>query len=762
MQEAGPTGILGERALDGPPLLAEAKLAPPVLRPELIDRPRLNRGLDAGERPALALVVAPAGYGKTIAVRAWSASRDAPLAWVTLDAGDDDPVRLWMYVATAVDRVREGLGRNALRRLRAPGAPLEAAIDDLMDGIATFESELVVVLDELETVTDAACLVSIDHALERLPANLRLVLVARSDPPLRSARLRVQGRLAELRAGDLAFTAREVRAFVGHRTDLELGDEGLEILRERTEGWPAALELTALWLRDQEDPETTVREFRGDHRFVAEFLSHEVLDALDDDVRSFLLRASVLGRFTARLCDTVLDRSDSAALLARLERSNLFVARLEHGGWYRVHPLFAEYAAFRLAEEAEEGAAAAIHERAAEWFVSQALPVDAARHAAAAGDLDLVARLLVDHHLALIRNGGAGTLLRWIEELPEERLLDHPELAASAATAATMLGKRTLERRRFLALADRAAAERPETSDVYARAITAMVRAGAVDGRLEDALENGRLAVELSESGADDVLVASLASHARALYFAGDLDATWATALRAVEHPDAERRAPGHAFARSTLALVAADRGHLASARVHADKARALMGGIGTSRSWLGANALAAVGLLRLAEGEPAAAERDLAAAERFFHDEVATVHHAWLLLLLARARCRRGRLDAAAAALAAARDEIAELLDPTALESLLSEVSGELAGVRGRADGGRLGEQPSEAELAVLRLLASELTTRQIGEKLFLSPNTVRSHTRALYRKLGVNARVDAVARAEALGLLVGADSPG
>ena len=762
MPDLKPAHPKGERARDGVPPLAEAKLAPPMLLPEVIDRPRILRVLDAGEHPALTLVVAPAGYGKTIAVRAWCASRDAPLAWVTLDASDNDPVRLWTYVATSVDRIREGLGRGALRRLRTPGAPIEAAIDELMNGIAALGRELVVVLDELETVSDAASLASIDYAVDRLPGNLRLVLVARSDPALRIARLRVRGALVELRAGDLAFTAREVRAFLGHRTELRLGDAELEMLRERTEGWPAAVELAALWLRDQVDPEHTVREFRGDHRFVAEFLTHEVLDALDDDVRSFLLRASVLGRFTAELCNTVLDRSDSAAILTRLERSNLFVARLEHGGWYRVHPLFAEYAAFRLAEEGDPKASTSIHRRAADWFVSQGLPVDAASHAAAAGDLDLVARLLVQYQLALIRGGGAGTLLRWVEALPEEQLLDHPELAAGAATAATMLGRRTVERHRFLALADRAAVERPERSGAYAQAIAAMVRAGSLDGRLEDALENGRRAVELSESGAEDVLVASLAAHARALYFAGDLDAAWTTALRAVEHPDAERRGPGHAFARSTLALVAADRRHLGSARVHAEKARAILGVAGTSRSWLGANALAALGLLRLAEGEPPGAERDLASAERFFRDEVATVHHAWLLLLLARARCRRGRLDAASSSLAAARDEIAQLVDHTPLEALVADVAAELADAHTRAGDGELGERPSEAELAVLRLLGGELTTRQIGAELYLSPNTVRSHTRALYRKLGVNARADAVARAEALGLLACSGSPG
>jgi LuxR family maltose regulon positive regulatory protein len=740
--------------------LAEAKLAPPRLRADVIERPRIVRALDGDRGAALTLVAAPAGYGKTLAVRAWCGSRAAALAWVTLDAGDDDPVRLWTYVGTAVDRVREGLGRSALHRLRLPGASLEAAVDELLNGVAALGSELVVVLDELEAVTDAASLASIDYAVDRLPDNARLVLVTRSDPPLRLSRLRVRGALVELRANELAFTSAETRALFHSRTHLRLDDDELDMLRERTEGWPAALELATLWLRDVEDPRRVVREFTGDHRFVADFLSHEVLDALDDDVRGFVLRASVLGRFTALLCDSVLGRSDSASVLAGLERSNLFFTRLEHGGWFRVHPLFAEFACFRLAEE-DPDAAAAIHRRAAEFLLSQGLPLDAAEHAAAAGEFDLVAHLLLDHHLSLIRGGGARTVLRWVSELPEEQLLEHPELASAAATAAQMLGRGTVERHRFLALVDRAIAQRREEPETYARSVAAMVRAASLHGSIEEAVENGRLAVELADAGAEEIVVAALGGYARALFFAGDLDSAWQAALRAVEHPEAERRAPGHAFARSTLALVAAERGHLSSARVHAEKARAIIGGVGTSRSWLGANASVALGHLHLASGALAEAERELVSAEHFFRDEVATVHHAWLLVLLARVRCRRGRLDAAGLALHAATEELEELGGPPSVTALAVAVGEELARARDHAGEGEPAELPSKAELAVLHLLASDLSTRQIGAQLFLSPNTVRSHTRAIYRKLGVNARTDAVARAEALGLIADLHSP-
>jgi LuxR family maltose regulon positive regulatory protein len=288
-----------------------------------------------------------------------------------------------------------------------------------------------------------------------------------------------------------------------------------------------------------------------------------------------------------------------------------------------------------------------------------------------------------------------------------------------------------------------------------------MVRALTVDSGVSRALLHGRRAIELAQAGADDVLVAALASYARNAYFAGDLDEAWNAALRAVEHPDAERRPPGHGLARSTLALVAAERGQTASARVQAEQAKSIVGKIGISRTWLGANASAALGSVLTHEGAYAEAERELAYAEHFFRDEVATLHHAWLLVLLARVRCLRGRLDEAEATLRSAHDALAGLADSGRVPSLAAAVERELADARGRAGNGQMLDPPSNAELAVLRLLASDLSIRGIAAQLFLSPNTVRSHTRAIYRKLAVNSRADAVARAGALGFLGQTESP-
>ena len=308
--------------------LAEAKLAVPVLRRH-VDRPRIHQALDDGRDAALTLVAAPAGYGKTTAVRAWCESLDAALAWVTFDAGDNDPIRLWTYVATAVDRVRQGLGRAALQQLSASGSLNELSIDALMNGLAAFAEPVVIVLDDLHAVTEPDCLAAIDYALERLPANARLVATTRADPALRLAQLRADGKLKEVRAGALAFTVAEARELLVEHFRLELGEEEIALLNERAEGWPAALVLAGLWLQSAADPTRAVREFGGTHRFVAEYLSNEVFASLDDDLRSFLQEIAVLGRFTAELCEDVLERPDAASSSSQLERSNLFLQRLE-------------------------------------------------------------------------------------------------------------------------------------------------------------------------------------------------------------------------------------------------------------------------------------------------------------------------------------------------------------------------------------------------------------------------------------------------
>jgi tetratricopeptide (TPR) repeat protein len=337
--------------------------------------------------------------------------------------------------------------------------------------------------------------------------------------------------------------------------------------------------------------------------------------------------------------------------------------------------------------------------------------------------------------LALIRGGAGGTVLRWVRTLPEDQLVRHPVAAAAAAAAAMLVGGHTLEQRRLLQLAD--GAGQAERVDPYVEAVAGLVRAGTIDRGVGQAVLNGRRAVALAEvdANANEIITGTLAAYARALFFAGELDEASAVAARALEHPAIERHVPSLVAAYSTLAFVAVERGRLASARGHArEKARAAVGRIGTSRSWLGANSSAALGVVLAAEGTLAEAEAEpqLAAAERFFADEVPTLHHTWLLVLLARVRTRRGRLADAEATLRSARDALGELHDSGPIPALADKVAQELEAASGRASTGELLEPPSDAELAVLRLLATDLSIREIRRAPGPVPRTRSGHTRA------------------------------
>ena len=223
------------------PPLVESKLLAPRQRGGLVERPRVMGLLDGAEGPALALLSAPTGYGKTTAVRAWCADRGEAFAWITLDAGDNDPLRLWTYVATGVNRIREGLARRALQRLSEPAGAVEFAIDELSNGIGAFGKPLVVVLDELQAIDDPGVLASFEHFIERLPPNARLVALTRSEPAIQLARRRGRGALVELRAAELAFTSEEARELLVERAGIPLGEREVEMVVERTEGWPAGL-----------------------------------------------------------------------------------------------------------------------------------------------------------------------------------------------------------------------------------------------------------------------------------------------------------------------------------------------------------------------------------------------------------------------------------------------------------------------------------------------------------------------------------------
>ena len=451
---------------------------------------------------------------------------------MTLDSADDDPVRLWAHVATAVERLGEGFGRRALACVGVRGAP----VDELMNGLVAYGRRVSIVLDDLHAVRSEASTRPIAHAVERLPANARLVASTRSDPAIGLARLRARRVLTDVRARELAFTVDETRELVA-REGIGLSSGSVELLVERTEGWPAGLYLAALWLRDLRDPDAGVREFAGSARHVGEYLADEVLTALTPEIKDFLVSTSVLGRFTPALCDAVLGREDSVAVLAELARSNMFLVALDaRGEWYRYHHLFGEVLQLELGRDA----ARELRRRAAAWCRVHGLAEETIEYAAAAGDGEMVAELLIERHLEFIWGGRLAQFLGWVRWLPAELLVEHPVLPGAAAVAAALLGAPEVEVQRLVAVAERARRKQPELWLPYLEAGVEMARSQMIErGDVGAAVGHARRAVAAAQEGADVLSVSALACLAQALFFAGELHETRRVASQAIERPDA-------------------------------------------------------------------------------------------------------------------------------------------------------------------------------------------------------------------------------
>ena len=732
---------------------------PPRIQPGTLRRERLLRMLGSDGGVALTLINAPVGYGKTTLLRSWCVERPEAVIWVTLDAADDDPVRMWTHLATALERIGDGLGRQALACLKIRGVPIETAVEELTNGLVAYGRPLAIVLDDLHAVKSENSLGALGYAIERLPANVRLLVSTRSDPAISLARLRARGALAEIRARELAFTVEETRELMS-REGIVLSGKSVELLTERTEGWPAGCYLAALWLRDLEDRDEGVLAFKGTARHVADYLADEVLAALAPQTKDFLVRTSPLGRFTPELCDYVLEREDSTALLAELSRSNMFLVALDAAGeWYRYHLLFGELLQLELGRED----ARALRLRAAAWCRAQGLIEDAMEHAAAAGDAETVAELLVENDREFIWGGQIAQFLGWVRRLPSEVLMEHASLPAAGAFAAALLARPEVEVQRLLAIAERARTERPRLWSPYAEAIDEVTRASLIErGDVGAAVEHARRAVAAAAAGADELSTGVLASLAHALFFAGDLANVRRTALEVVERPDAPDVPDGYVASIGLLALVDAEEGRIEAAEAWAHQAISFARARFQADLWTASPAHLALALALAAGGSLEEAEREALLGEHLRRAPQPSVAHAHALLVLAQVRIARSRLGPALRDLEHARRMIAEFPDPGRLPAIATAVEQDLATARRHVGEPHMVEQPSAAELAVLRCLASDLSRREIGAELYISLNTVKTHIRELYRKLGATSREEAVAHAAAQGLLDPGESPG
>ena len=425
------------------PILATKLYVPPP-RPEAVPRPRLVERLNEGLHRRLILVSAPAGFGKTTLIGEWVATLPRPVAWLSLDEGDNDPARFLSYLVAALRTIAPNMGEGVLGALQSPQPPpTESVLTALLNEITTIEDDFVLVLDDYHVLDSGAVDEALTFMLEHLPPRLKLVIATREDPPLPIARLRARGQMSELRAADLRFTPTEAAGFLEGTMGLKLSAEEIAALEERTEGWIAGLQLAALSMRGREDVGGFIRAFAGDNRYILDYLAEEVLGRQPGRIRSFLLETSVLERLSGPLCDAVTGQEDGGAMLETLERGNFFAVPLDDKRhWYRYHHLFADVLYAHLIAE-QPDLVPVFHRRASEWYEHNGSVADAVRHALAAEDFVRAANLVELAVPEMRRSRQEATLLGWFEALPDELLRCRPVL--SVHYAGTLLQSGQLE-----------------------------------------------------------------------------------------------------------------------------------------------------------------------------------------------------------------------------------------------------------------------------------------------------------------------------
>src|ERR671930_1021951 len=692
--------VEADRSNASEPIVLETKLTRPPVRSEYVARTDLVERLRRDAERALTVLAAPPGFGKTTLLAGWLTEVDG-VAWLSLDEDDNDPARFFVYAVAALRSVEPELGARALAAQRTPAAGLvEVVLPILLNELAAQENEVVLVLDDYHLITNEEIHEALAYLVERMPNSFRLVLATREDPPLPLGRLRARGQLAELRAEELRFSDEETRAFLNDALDLGLPVQDIERLQARTEGWPAALYLAALTLRGTPDPSSVIEACAGDDRHVVDCLTGEVLARQAPELQTFLLRTSILTRLCGPLCDAVTETDGSDRILDELDLSNLLLVPLDaKRHWYRYHPLFAELLRHEL-ERTEPDTVPALHRRASSWCSDAGLIVEAANHANAAGDIDAAVALVGRHWSWFLDQGQLTTVSRWLDALPASVIADNRMLCFAAAMVTSHM-RRLDEAERWLQAADRAPAVADgEGSAAPLEALQAWLR--LLRGDVGGTIAAAQRAITTTPTAA---LPAQLMLGS-ALWWAQQLTEAKPVVETASRTAEAAGAAGQAIFMLGVRAAIEFELGNTDQAETLAREALELARRSGLEEHPFSATAHIVHGKTDARHGKPNEAtaqfERGIQLAERV---------NAWH-----------------------------------------TQTYGVLALAEIRHDAHELAE--ARRELAVLRLLASKLSQREIAGELYVSFNTVKTHTRAIFRKLGAASRAEAVARARELRL--------
>jgi LuxR family maltose regulon positive regulatory protein len=737
------------------------KLFRPNPRHQTVERTRLHILLRQGCTLPLTLVVAPAGWGKSTLVADWLGQDEVAAGWVSLDAGDDDPKRFWRCLLLAAGQVAPAAAAAALRRLDAAGSDIvRDVLPAFINELTLSAAPLVLVLDDYHLVTSAQVHATVATLLDRCPPQLHLVLITRADPPLQLSRLRVRGELAELRAEDLRFRLAEALEFFGDQLGTGLSERDVQRLVERTEGWAAGLQLAALRLRDRTDPSAFVERFTGADWHIVNYLGEEVLTSLLPRVREFLLVTSVLNRMCAPLCDALTGRADGAELIGDIHRANLFLIPLDdERRWFRYHHLFGGLLRHELARTAP-GQPSALHQRAAEWYASNGDAAEAIGHAFASGDGPLSRRLVAAHWRQNFNAGQLETVRMWLDALPADIVAGDASLSAARVWVALDLGR--LEEV-GTALDAAEASGPPDTHLMVLRALH-MYKTGDLGGA----------AARLQEiaPSADDPFTATVHRLVQGIssMWLGDADRAGELLAEAARWAEGDGNRLASIYAEGCLALLAVNRGDLALADSLVLGAQSVVGQTLSDSHFVAMFPALAGARLAAQLGDWARAEPAAASAVELGRRGAGRVELAAALLTAAAvfrtspptaASHDGGLVDKAhddtgtgpAALVREARGIVRHCPDPGPVIAAWLAREQRAETVRTRQEG--LIEPLTDRELTILRLLPTPAPQRELASALFVAPTTLKTHLRAIYRKLGAESRGEAVIRARERGLI-------
>jgi LuxR family maltose regulon positive regulatory protein len=736
--------------------LLKTKLEAPGC-PPLVVRENLIEDLSEGVSLPLTLVYGPAGSGKTMLVAQWRASarEELAVAWLSLDAADNDPARFWIYVIEALRSVLPGFGEPALAMLRTPGIALvDDALPELINELVDVAGQSALVLDDYHAIDDERIHEGMTSLLEHLPNTLRIVITSRVEPPLGIGTLRARGQLNEIDAARLRFSRSEAESLLNDVHGLGLPAEIVGRLHERTEGWAAGLYLAVLSMRGREDVGSFIASFAGSDRRVVDYLGAEVLTEQPDEELAFLLHTAVLDRFCAPLCDAVTGARDARAMLDRIERSNYFLIPLDPShDWYRYHHLFGELLRHEL-ERRAPGSVAELHRRAGRWFLDAGLVSDAIGHLTEAGELVEVSELILTNWLPFTNAGQRATVARWLEALPQDHVVSDGRLCVAQARTALTVGDRD-EILPWLDLAEKAPRYNPD-GDAWLGEQVIVFGATAWE-LLGDMRTCQRLARRLAPLDGSSFWHALAAYNLGAAAYWLDHDAEAVKLFDAALELNRDRVAMISLAALGQRALVAADGADWHACAAHIEAAFDLVRARGLEEYSECSLVHAAHGRLLHHDRRLNEARSELERAGTLARRGARLVELAYMLVTLAELLRELGERRTARELVLEARELLASAPEPgTRVPRLVGQAESRLRLVL-HAPGTRsvVTEELTAREEGVLRLLPSGLSAREIGTELGISHETIKTHTKSIYRKLGASSRRDAVARARELELL-------